>query len=95
MVLWLLCEIMGQQETHDEVEAETDRPVPSDIPRNKRADVNKRLVQAEKMRRGSNIPSGMDMYLAGYIDAHYQFKDELDTLESTTEPFDSEVRDAR
>jgi hypothetical protein len=47
------------------------------------------------MRRGSNIPSGMDMYLAGYIDAHYQFKDELDTLESTTEPFDSEVRDAR
>ena len=83
------------ENTTEQSEAETDRPVPSDIPRNKRADVNKRLVQAEKMRRGSNIPSGMDMYLDGYIDAQYLFKDELDTLESTTEPFDSEVRDAR
>jgi len=74
---------------------DSNRPVPSDIPRNKRSDVNTRVVQVEKIRRGSNIPSGMDMYLAGYIDAHYQFKDDLSTMESTIEPFDSEVRDAR
>lgn len=72
-----------------------DRPVPTDVAGNTRSDVAKRIPQMEQLRRGSNVPSGMDSYLAGYIDAHYQVKDDLDRLESMLRQFDQELRQLR
>jgi len=72
-----------------------DRPVPSTLIKNKRGDVNKRLTRAENLRRGSNVPSNMDQYLAGFIDAHYTFKDDLSGLASMMAAFDSDVREKR
>lgn len=79
-----------EHDSGEELEFDGDEdagPQPSDIPAGKKSDVNKRLVQAEQMRRGNNLPSNMDTYLAGYIDAHYKFKDELGTMEATLEVY--------
>lgn len=72
-----------------------DRLVPTDLAGNTLTDVAKRIPQMESLRRGSNVPSGMDSYLAGYIDAHYQVKDDLDSLESMLRQFDQELRRLR
>ena len=66
----------------------SDKPKASDIPKGKRSDVHSRLVTAEKIQRGSNVPSNMQMYLAGYIDAHYKFTEELDVMTSTIANYD-------
>jgi len=75
--------------------SESEPPLPSRIVENKRGEVNKRLVRAENMRRGSNVPSNMDMYLAGFIDAQYTFKDDLSSLASLMSGFDADVREYR
>lgn len=73
----------------------SESPLPSEIADNVRSDVAKRIPQTESLRRGNNIPGGMDTYLAGYIDAHYQIKDELETLKTLLQEFDRELRDLR
>ena len=73
----------------------TERLLPSDVVQNKKADVSKRIPQLESLRRGSNVPNGMDMYLAGYIDAHYELEGDLESLLTYIDQFDQELRDLR
>jgi len=72
-----------------------DRILPTKVAKNTKSDVSKRIPQMESLRRGSNIPSTMDSYLAGYIDAHYQVKDDLESLITLLEQFDRELEDLR
>lgn len=71
------------------------QPLPTDVASNVKSDVAKRIPQMEALRRGDNIPSGMDGYLAGYIDAHYEIEDDLESLVTLLEQFDQELAELR
>jgi DNA-directed RNA polymerase subunit RPC12/RpoP len=69
--------------------------LPTDVLESVRRGVSKRVPQMESLRRGNNVPSGMDMYLAGHIDAHQQIADEIDRAGAAMRVFDRELRDRR
>ena len=69
--------------------------LPSELVEKTQSDVSQRIPQAESMQRGDNVPEPMKTYLAGYIDAHYELKEELQTLAKLMQQFDTELRECR
>lgn len=79
----------------DDADSIESSAVPSELVNMVWGDVSNRISVIESLRDGQNLPPEMDAYLAGYIDAHSNFKTELKTLMTVMKQFDEELREYR
>lgn len=79
--------------THDPTDNVGD--LPTDVITESLSNLTDKQVVISTLRSGDNLSSDMDAYLAGYIDAHNDFEETLQTIKTQLSTFDSELRKHR